>query len=76
MGSLHSKLRVETLLDEDQPITGSDIAVLRLNTQLAMGGSSRGEGTFQRARLPLIRGRLLPGTIRARKAFAQIHPKI
>ncbi|MCI45389.1 hypothetical protein A2U01_0066628, partial [Trifolium medium] len=27
------KLRAETLLDEDQPITGSNVAVLRLNTQ-------------------------------------------
>ncbi|MCI59657.1 hypothetical protein A2U01_0080912, partial [Trifolium medium] len=26
------KLRAETLLDEDQPITGSNVAVLRLNT--------------------------------------------
>ncbi|MCI69724.1 hypothetical protein A2U01_0090987, partial [Trifolium medium] len=40
------KLRAETLLDQDQPITGSDVAVLRLNTQLAMGGSSRREGTL------------------------------
>ncbi|MCI52616.1 hypothetical protein A2U01_0073862, partial [Trifolium medium] len=50
------KLRAETLLDEDQPITGSNVAVLRLNTQLAMRGSSRGEGTLRCARLPLIRG--------------------
>ncbi|MCI45891.1 hypothetical protein A2U01_0067130, partial [Trifolium medium] len=40
------KLRAETLLDVGQPITGSNVAVLRLNTQLAMGGSSRGEGTL------------------------------
>ncbi|MCI70594.1 hypothetical protein A2U01_0091857, partial [Trifolium medium] len=35
---------------------GSNVVVLRLNTQLAMGGSSHGEGTPRRARLPLIRG--------------------
>ncbi|MCI22505.1 hypothetical protein A2U01_0043681, partial [Trifolium medium] len=70
------KLRAETLLDEDQPITGSNVAVLRLNTQLAMGGSSRGEGTLRRARLPLIRGYLLLGPTRARKSVAQIHAKI
>ncbi|MCH84474.1 hypothetical protein A2U01_0005306, partial [Trifolium medium] len=51
-------------------------AVLRLNTQLAMGGSSRGEGTLRRARPPLIRGCLLLGPIHARKSLAQIHAKI
>ncbi|MCI49638.1 hypothetical protein A2U01_0070882, partial [Trifolium medium] len=48
------KLRAETLLDEDQPITSSNVAVPRLNTQLAMGRLSRGEGTLRRARPPLI----------------------
>ncbi|MCI64934.1 hypothetical protein A2U01_0086192, partial [Trifolium medium] len=39
-------IRAETLLDKGPPITGPNIAVPRLNTQLAMEGSSRGEGTL------------------------------
>ncbi|MCI89080.1 hypothetical protein A2U01_0110368, partial [Trifolium medium] len=46
------KIRAETLLDEGQPITGPNVAMPRLNAQLAMGGSSRGEGILQRARPP------------------------
>ncbi|MCI52240.1 hypothetical protein A2U01_0073484, partial [Trifolium medium] len=49
------------------------VAVPKLNTQLAMGGSSRGEGTLRHARSPLIRGCLLLGPIRARKSLTQIH---
>ncbi|MCI61642.1 hypothetical protein A2U01_0082899, partial [Trifolium medium] len=67
------KLRAETLLDEDQPTTGSNVAVPRLNTQLAMGGSSRGDGTLRRARPPPIRGYLLLEPIRPRKSLIQIH---
>ncbi|MCI49736.1 hypothetical protein A2U01_0070980, partial [Trifolium medium] len=45
----------------------------QLNTQLAMGGSSRGEGVRQRALPPLFRGCLLLGSIRARKPLAQFN---
>ncbi|MCI25603.1 hypothetical protein A2U01_0046794, partial [Trifolium medium] len=42
----------------------------RLNTQLAMGGSSRGEGKLRRTCPPLVRGSLLLGPNRARKSLA------
>ncbi|MCI55941.1 hypothetical protein A2U01_0077192, partial [Trifolium medium] len=44
--------------------------VLRLNTQLAMGGSSHGEGKHRRTHPPPIRGSLLPGLNRAQKSLA------
>ncbi|MCH82825.1 hypothetical protein A2U01_0003637, partial [Trifolium medium] len=67
------KLRAETLLDEDQPIIGPNVAVPWLNAELAMEGSRRGEGTLRRARPPLVREFLLLGPIRARKSLTKIH---
>ncbi|MCH95008.1 hypothetical protein A2U01_0015981 [Trifolium medium] len=57
--------RAETLLDEDDSRNKLHRPRARVNAQLAMGGSSRGEGTLRRAHPPLL-SRMSPPRIKSR----------
>ncbi|MCI27575.1 hypothetical protein A2U01_0048774 [Trifolium medium] len=57
--------RAETLLDEDHSRNELHRPRARLNAQLAMRGSSHGEGTLQRSHPPLL-PRMSPPRIKSR----------